>query len=309
MNLSSDTIIDPSVHIIILNWNGYKNTFECLNSLNQIKYKNCDIVLIDNGSETDEIDNILTYFSNIKIIKTENNLGFTGGNNLGIKYSMENNADFILLLNNDTVVEPDFLEFLLNKFMSHPKTGVVAPKISYYNKPEKIWSVGGKINIIRGSGVSYTNERSLKKANGEMGFVSGCCMLIGRNVFENVGLFDEKYFLYDEDADLCCRTINAGYKIYTETKSRIYHKIKASTAKNFSNLSLYYETRNRLYFAKKNFKSFYLFTTVYICFTMLLKSLFWICTGKSGRVSAALKGIKDFFYNRMGKISHQLPKI
>jgi hypothetical protein len=295
------------IYTIILNRNGYQDSKECIQSLLQATYKNFIIVLVDNGSNTNEAELLENEFPAIKAIRIEKNLGFSGGNNIGIKYSLEQNADYILLLNNDTTVERNFLEPLLEKMLQDKQVGIVAPQINYYSEPNRVWSAGGKIRKIRASGFADSDklEPRLSKKDRGVDFVSGCCMLIRREVFEKVGTFDENYFLYVEDTDFCYRVIKAGYKICLTPKSKIYHKVNSSTKKNNSLLPLYYTTRNRLYFAKKNFKRTFYLTFIYMLIVMSIKSIYWFIVGNSKYVKAVIRAFKDLFDNKMGKIEQR----
>lgn len=298
----------PLVHIIILNWNGLEDTSELLVSLSKISYINYKILIVDNNSANDEAEKLENISKGkAHIIRCEENLGFAGGNNVGIKYSFEKKADYILLLNNDTKVQPDFLEILVNKFETENQAGIIAPRINYYHEPEKIWSEGGKVSRIRGSGFAYSDklETEVEMADKSVTFVSGCCMLISREVLHKVGLFDENYFLYTEDTDLCLRTIRAGYKIYVAPQSKIFHKVNSSTKKNYSSIPLYYATRNRLYFAKKNFRSTYYLTVIYLILTMIIKSLGWLFLGRFNDIASVYSAFKDFFNGKMGKTNYK----
>jgi len=306
MNSLSITDSDPFVFIIILNWNGFKDTKECINSLLKITYKNYHIVIVDNGSDSNEIDELSNYANVISIVRSDVNLGFTGGNNLGIKYSLSKGAEFILLLNNDTTVEPDFLEPLIQINNLRENAGISAPQINYFCEPKKIWTYGGSISKLRSSGFAYSDEFEVKSDPDikKVDFVSGCCMLIKRDVFETIGLFDEKFFLYIEDTDFCYRTKEAGYNIFVTNQSKIYHKVGSSTSEKLKQLPLYYTTRNRLYFAKKNFRGFYLFSAIYLFVAMIVKSVFWILNGNFKNIYAVKKAFVDFFKGNMGKTNH-----
>jgi len=293
------------VSIILLNYNGAKDTIECVESLEKIIYKNFEIIVVDNNS--DEKDKKLLEGAlkkeNVSVIYNDSNLGFSGGNNIGINKAINGDSDFVLLLNNDTVVEPDFLEPLLEIFNKNKNSGIAAPQINYYNEPEKVWSEGGKISKIRGSGFAYS-ERMDNNENiddTKVGFVSGCCMLIKNEVFEDVGLFDEKFFLYVEDTDLCFRTDQLGYKIYITHKSKIFHKVNQTTAKENSTLPIYYNTRNRLYFAKKHFGLIYYYILTYLFFAFVFKCSFWIFTNQTQKVKVVIKAFSDFLKGKMGK--------
>lgn len=294
---------NPKIAIVILNWNGYEDTSECIISLHKITYDNYQIIVVDNGSEAEEFNKLKYNFPQIKVLRSDVNLGFTGGNNLGIKYSLEEKTDFILLLNNDTVVEPNFIQPLLEVFELEKNAGIAAPQINYFYEPKKIWTEGGKISRVRGSGFAYSDriENIVKPDYKSVTFVSGCCMLIKKEVFEKVGVFDDNFFLYVEDADLCYRTTHAGYKIIINHHSKIFHKVSNSTKETLSLLPLYYVTRNRLYFSKKNFPKFFILTLLYIIFSMLIKSIYWILNNNSKNILMIMKGFKDFFSKRMGK--------
>jgi len=298
----------PLVHIIVLNWNGLEDTSELLESLSKISYSNYLIVIVDNNSANDEAEKLENICKGkTHIIRCKDNLGFSGGNNVGFKYSLEEKADYILLLNNDTTVNPDLLEILVNKFETENQAGIIAPRINYYEEPEKIWSEGGKVSRIRGSGFAYSDklETEVDMADKSVTFVSGCCMLIKRDVLLKVGLFDENYFLYTEDTDLCLRTIKAGFKIYVTPRSKIFHKINSSTKTRHSSLPLYYTTRNRLYFVKKNFSNTYYLTVIYLILTMIIKSLGWLFLGRFNNITSVYSAFKDFFNGKMGKTNHK----
>ncbi len=294
----------PSVYIVILNWNGSEDTIELIESLKKISYNNYKIIVVDNNSLQEDIDNLLRrHYDDIQLIINEENLGFSGGNNTGIKLSIEKGADFVLIINNDTIVKPDFLDILVDKFNYDNQVGIVAPRINFYNNPTKIWSGGGKISKIRGSGFIYSNKVKIKDYS-EIDFVSGCCMLIKNEVFKKVGLFDEKYFLYIEDTDFCYRTKKNGYIICYTPESQIYHKVFGSTKKNNSTLPLYYSTRNRLFFARKNFPRLFPFTALYIFITMIIKCLFWLFGGEFKKINSVKRGLHDFLTKKMGRNSH-----
>ena len=297
----------PVVYIVILNWNGYKDTSELLESLFKITYGNYKIIVVDNNSIQEEVEKLKANYENqIQIIYSKYNLGFAGGNNVGIKSSLDQNADFILLLNNDTVVEKGFLEPLINKFNAEDQAGIVAPQINYFSQPKRIWSAGGKISKVRGSGFAISNklDNEIPQTDRYVDFVSGCCMLIKAQVFKRVGLFDEKFFLYVEDTDLCFRVKKAGYRIFVTPQSKIFHKVNSSTKNDFSVLPLYYTTRNRLYFSKKNFPFYYYLTLLFISLTMLFKGILWFITGQFKNVKAVLNAFTDFFLDRMGKTGY-----
>ena len=270
--------MQPRVSIIILNWNGLNDTIECLESLKKIDYPNYEVILVDNNSTGNDVGVIKKEFGNFinKIIVNKENLGFSGGNNIGIKDAINRNSEYILLLNNDTVVEKNFLNILLQRSIANPDVGLLGPLICYYSDHNKVWSAYGFISKIRGSGFSkkrnsYADYLIKDKI---CSFLSGCCLLIKKEVIEKVGALDENYFLYLEDTDYCYRALQAGFKMLYVGQSRIYHKVNVSTKKSNKLLPLYYTTRNRLYFAKKNLAFWFYIISVYLYFTMKIKRLF-----------------------------------
>jgi len=236
----------------------------CLNSLRRIKKNNIEveIIVVDNNS-TDGSQITLPKERGIKFMQNEKNLGFSGGNNRGIKYALEKNVDYVLILNNDTVVDENFLVNLVNNKnadISSPKIyfekGFEFHKDRYTEKQlgEVIWYAGGNIdwqNIIgKHIGVDEVDNGQFSKSR-EVDFATGACMLVKREVFEKIGYFDEKYFLYLEDMDFCVRAKKAGFKILFEPKAVVWHKNAASIGGSGSNLQDYYFTKSRLLFALK----------------------------------------------------------
>ena len=285
------------VGIILVNYNGYEDTVECLKSLQKINYKNFVVIVVDNASTKAPTDTQIEYIRNNSIYyQTNSNLGFSGGNNVGIKIAKENDCSFVLLLNNDTTVEPDFLDELMSAQSTHKNTGIVTGKIYYYAK-DKIWSAGGKYN--RNTGVtSQFGGKDSKEFNksGFITFATGCLMLIPMKVIKEVGYLAESYFLYSEDTDYCQRVIDADFNIYYCASSIIYHKVSASVG-NMSAMQERYMMRNNLYMIQK-YGKLKPFTYLY----------FFLHTSKDilrGRnhLKPVLIGTSDFFHHKKGKIT------
>jgi len=292
----------PKVAIIILNWNGFNDTRECLESLKSIHYCNYEIILVDNNSQGNEYQILKEKYKGFVnwFIKNDYNLGFAGGNNSGIQIALKNNFDYILLLNNDTVVEPDFLNKLVENGEKNKNIGILTPKIIYYSNKNLIWSAGGYISKIKASGFPYGLNKSVKSNDRERfcTFASGCCLLIKTEVFNNIGLLDDLYFLYLEDTDFCFRAIKNGYKILYIPSSIIYHKVNTSTTKENLLLPLYYSIRNRLYFARKNLGFYYYLALNYIISASLIKIIF--SKKKKEKLKVFISAMRDFFTGKMG---------
>lgn len=269
----------PKISIIILNWNGLQDTLECLESLKKNDYLNYEVVVVDNNSDGEDVRVIEQEYGQYvkKIIVNNSNLGFSGGNNVGINFALDDNCDVVLLLNNDTIVEPDFLSKLVETSIRHPDVGILTSRINYYLEKDIIWFAGGHISKVRASGFSYgigKHERNYLEDR-YCNFISGCCMYIKREVIERIGLLDENYFLYLEDSDYSYRAHKAGIKMLYASASKIYHKVSATTSKTDSFLVLYFGIRNRLYFSKKNFFWLYYFIAIiYLALTFSVKIFF-----------------------------------
>ncbi|MBU2592178.1 glycosyltransferase family 2 protein [Patescibacteria group bacterium] len=237
----------PRVSIIVLNWNGWKDTIECLNSLKKIAYPNYEVIVIDNGSTDGSVERLKAKSLKLKAVFNNKNLGFAEGNNIAIRRVLkENKSDFVLLLNNDTVVEKNFLTKLVKTTQKEERIGIVGPKIYYFDKRNVIQSAGSKINLYLGK---FPQIKSKKTT--EVDFVTGACLLIKTEVIKKIGLLDKKFFLIFEDMDWCVRAKKASYLILYVPGSIIWHKTGRSFKKE--NVSrTYYYTRNLFRFEFKH---------------------------------------------------------
>ena len=243
------------VGIVLLNYNSYEDTIDCINSLSNINYDNYCIVIIDNCSTDDSFAKLKKINSNkIYIIKSEFNGGWSSGNNLGIKKCLELNCEYILLLNNDTLVEKNFLEILIDFYEKNKICGIVSPKIMYNSNRKMIWFAGGSINFHKFLADNIGN----KEFDGdefsnihESEYITGCAMLINKKIINDCGYLPEEYFMYLEDVDYSLQVKKHGYKLYVQPKSIIYHKVSASTGGEDSPFTIKWMTRNRWLFFKK----------------------------------------------------------
>ena len=291
------------VFIIILNWNGWPDTLECLSSLNNIIYDNFEIILIDNGSkEKLPISNYQFPKLTITQIFNDLNLGFAGGGNQGIKIALEKNADYILLLNNDTAVEPDFLTKLIQVAQENKEAGILGPMIYFYGQDKLIWSAGGKIthHFTRGELIGYNNiDNGQYKEIKEVDYISGTCLLVKKEVVEKIGLISEDYFLYYEDNDWCQLARLAGFKCLLVPGAKIYHKASRS-AQEFSYPYIYYHSRNGLIFASRFGTKI---STFLISLWIFLKQMVKLIIGyKKEWAKPVMKGVIDFWVGNKGKL-------
>lgn len=288
------------VFIILLNYNGVNDTLECIKSLETINYNNYEIIVVDNDS-TDNSFTILKEEIGHKhhVISSNRNGGFAFGNNVGIRYALKKGADYILLINNDTTVEPNFLDELVRPMERSSDYGISTGLIlNYYNK-NLVWYAGGEINWNRFYGYHNHENENINKLNlceSEVSFATGCLMLIRSDVITKVGELPEEYFMYYEDVDYCASIQENGYKIYFNPKSVIYHKISAASGEAESPFAIKWNTRNRIIFINKyknkinNIKYIKLLLFFYI--TRIIKLIKYISKGRLDKVKALLSGLR-----------------
>jgi hypothetical protein len=245
----------PKASIIILNWNGLEDTIECLESLKKITYPNYEVIVVDNGSTGNDTQVIKEKFGDyIYLIQNDKNYGYTGGNNIGIRYALANyQPDYFLILNNDTVVAPDFLTELVRVSETDADIGIAGPKIYYHHFPGRIQSVGALVNMQKGrASLIGCNEIDTGQYDTEqdVDYVEGCCLLVKRELIHKVGLLDESYFCYWDEADYCIRAKKAGYKIVYAPMAKVWHK--GGISGKISTLRCYYMARNNFKFVRRH---------------------------------------------------------
>lgn len=242
----------PLVSIISINYDHPEVTCQMLDSLRKITYPNIEVIVVDNASPNDDPSIIPARYPEVKFIQLEKNLGFAGGNNVGIRQAR---GKYILLLNNDTEVTPDFLEPLVAKFENNPDIGVVSPKIKFHHTPDTLqFTVITPINKFTGrsKGLGFgVKDVGQWEFDAETAYAHGAAMMVPRHVIEKVGLMAEIYFLYYEELDWCYRIRQAGYKIYYVHNSLVYHKESISTGK-MSPTKIYWMNRARLLYIRRN---------------------------------------------------------
>ena len=362
----------PKISIIILNWNGWEDTIECLESLYQIAYPNYEVILVDNNSQDDSIVKIKDYCQGkikveskffkydpnnkpIKIIdckgkksgaskekeverlllnkklvliKNRDNLGFAGGNNIGIRYALaKEDCEYIWLLNNDTVVDRHALSEMVKLAESDSKIGIIGSKVLFYDSPDTIQAVGGKDKAGWAFATIYEGEfeKDDKKwcKNIELhGYIIGASLLVKRKVIDDIGLMDNKYFMFNEEIDWGVRAKKRKWRLFGCGKSKLWHKAGRAHSRelkrkknflgkpirvyNFKGFAFrkYYETRNGIYFVKKNFPKYFL---PFCLFVLPLKTIYKIVEVilyndcKVKRMKIIFRAIHDGMIGKMGK--------
>ncbi|HEC68495.1 MAG TPA: glycosyltransferase [Candidatus Desulfofervidus auxilii] len=304
----------PKVSVIILNYNNSQDTIKCLESIyKNIKYKRIQGIVIDNGSKTEDVLILKKWFNSQDVesifchkghfsynnepfkrelifIENQENLGFAGGNNIGIKYALNCGADYVWLLNNDTIIDKDALIELIKLAEIDKKIGMVSSKLYCYHDPKKVQYNGEKVVY---EGMEDVKGELPKPTNS----ATGCSLLMRRKLIENVGLLDEDYFLYFEDNDISTRALKAGWKVYYNPYSKVYHKGGASVGGWLKTpLSVYYATRNLLLYCYKHDGS-----KISEIFGSLKCQIFPQLNGDRKKIYAFSQGIEDFIFKKKGK--------
>lgn len=292
----------PLVSVITLNWNGLKVTSELLHSINKNNtYPNTEVIVVDNFSKEDPTEPLLSIYPSAKVIRNDKNLGFSGGNNVGIKAAK---GEYLFIINNDTEFTPHLIEGLLEVFEKYPDAGVVSPKFHYFFSKGTIEYAGYEsVNIFTGrNGMVGCREKDegqydeIRVTN----YAHGGAMMVSKKVVEEAGLLYEPFFLYYEEFDWCNKIKKKGYKIYYQPKSLIYHKESMTTGKS-SPLKTFYITRNRILFMRRNtpLPGLLVFLAYFICFTIPKNTLQFLVRKQKDHLKSFWKGILWHFNSKI----------
>lgn len=292
------------VYILILNWNGWRDTVDCVESVLQLDHPSFHILVIDNGSKDESVRELRRRFGsldNVEIVETGANLGFAGGNNAGIRLALERGASYVWLLNNDTTVDPQALSALVKAARAHPEAGVLGSKIYYFDHPNVLWFAGGLIDRDRGGHSIHIGQGEEDHGQYDsvrtVDYITGCSMLMPVDLIRSVGLMDEDYFLYWEEVDYNARIQEAGHQSLYVPASRVWHKVSASIG-GANPLQQRYEARNRLYFHQRHLPQ-----RLAVVRAHLLREFLHLIKTRQWRSAAArLRGVADFQLGRSGQI-------
>jgi hypothetical protein len=278
----------PKIFVIIPNFNGKNTLLKCLQSVNASGYSNLEIVVVDNDSKDGSLEEVKKYLTRAHFIKNEKNLGFATAVNIGIRFSLEKMADYVFLLNNDAEIENETLQKLVDEMEKDMKTGIGSPLI-FKKQNGKIWFAGGKINWWKMRTEHYFTN--LSQNSYETKHVTGCSMMIKKEVFKEIGLFNQNYFLYYEDADFCLRARKAGYKIMIFPKAIVYHLEKSDENKENK---VYWLVISGLIFFKNNTPAFLKIWTFFYFLLRRIKNWRDVKFRKSNLAKIVQKAYRDY---------------
>lgn len=297
------TQVSLFVAVVILNWNQEKDTADCLTSLRAVEGVPLRVILVDNGSSPESVDRLERHFSDVRVIRLPDNLGFAAGNNVGIREALREGASHILLLNNDTLVHPSFLPPLLEG-LNTSGVGVVGPKIYHHPEVTRLWFAGGMIDWRTGRqwhlGANELDEGQWDKPR-EVDYITACCLLAPARLFQEIGALDERYFIYFEETDWNLRVRARGYRCRYLPESRVYHKV-SQAMKTGSPVSDYYYARNRLLFFRSHAPLRYRLGLIALYTVRSLRYAYTLRTnGLRQNARAVVRGIRDFYAAKFGK--------
>ena len=292
----------PTVGIVISNYNGWQDTVQCLQSLQKQTFTDFEIILLDDASTNDSVGQLQAHLpQNTVFLPQSQNLGFAAANNVGIRRALADGCDWVLLLNNDTVAAPDFLQNLL---ANTPAGAVSCPKMLFLDPPDEIWFAGGTLDRATGKVKHLGGHQKDGPAFSQpqqVSFITFCCVLLPRAVIERVGFLDETLFMYCEDVDYCLRLADAGVPLWFLPQAKIWHKAGGSAG---GMLSVYYITRNTLYLTCTGKSKAYARakTVGPLAAGAARYALTRLLGRKKGRSYGAWRGALDFWRGKMGRM-------
>lgn len=296
--------MNKRIAIILINWNSFDTTNDCINSLNLVTDRDFDIIVVDNASIDNSGDQIKELHPHIILLKSLVNAGFTGGNNIGFRYSIAHNYEFSLMQNNDTFVEPDYLTPLINYMDEHPNTGVAQPRIFYHHNRNLIWDGGSYINHFLG----HTYTKGVGKASSEIynfekevDWITGCAFFVRNSILKQSGLLAENMFMQWEDVDLSFRIKKLGYNMAYVPSSVIYHiassSLKSQTKgkEGFLNPAAHYRNiRNRIWILKRYTPWYFAPSAIaFNFFYILLVIGYFALRRRFVKLNEVLRGVRD----------------
>ena len=296
--------MQSSVAIILVNWNSFDVTNDCIKSLKNIDYQNHQVLVVDNGSVDGSGDQLLLHHPEISLIKSAINQGFTGGNNLGFQYAIQHGFTYSIMLNNDTFVEPDFLTHLVNYMDLNSQTGAIQSRIHYNHNRSILWNGGSYYS--KWSGFAYTKGINQIPSKAylqlkEVDWVTGCAFFVRNTVLAQTGLLAQNMFIYSEDVDLSFRIKSLGYSLKYHPDSIVYHiagmsnKSKTKGKEGFLNPIVHYlNFRNRIWLLKR-YTKWYHAPTVITCniFYYSLILGYFAARWRPEKLKASLRAIRD----------------
>jgi GT2 family glycosyltransferase len=294
----------PKVAILILNWNDRRNTLETLESVRDLRYPNLAVFLVDNGSTDGSVEVVSEQFHEVHLIVSPENLGAPAGRNLGLEEILRHSdAEYVLILDNDVILEPCLLNTLIESVEKETDVGIVGPIIYYYAQPKRIWSAG-KSMVFREVLTKLLAKNRVETEEPPAGIkrvdcITGACMLVKRRVFERVGYFDPRYFLACEDTEFCVRAAKRGFASAVVTHAKLWHKVSASTGGGYTPPRTYYTGRSTILFLKEHGRPWNWITA--ITFATLGLPIAYLRERRRGNQRAVVMKLRGYLDGLLGR--------
>jgi len=292
----------PSVFAVMLNWNELHHTVPCIDSLKKSIMPFSRIIVLDQASEDGSVEKLQKIYKDdtqVHILRNEKNYGFAVGMNIGIQRALDMGAEFVFILNNDTIIDEECLSKLYDVISNDSSAAVAGPAIMYYSNPDKLWQAGGYFNKLKmGVSVPEKGKRlsEINHSTSQVGFLTGCALLVPRKTFEKVGLFDASLFFYGDDVDYGLRIKEADLNMYFVPTAKVWHKIEDITIDRTTPYVLYHLARSTVIMLRKRFSGIEKFYGILLQFTVYTAFRIWqTVRGRRGwqSVSSWLKGLLD----------------
>lgn len=296
--------------VILVNYNGLRFNEECINSILRSDWPGeINIYVIDNHSTDSSMEQLKSCFSKrkeVNLIYLSQNIGFAAANNIGIRKSLAYEADFVIILNNDTVIDKDMIKIMVETSLRYPDS-IIVPKILYEADKDILWYAGGFFSRLvwkpKSRGENEKDQGQYDE-DSDCDYANGCCMLLPQKVFISLGFMDESFFLYYEDTEYSLRAKKMGIKIRYSSKARMYHKVNASTGGNSNPVCAYYISRNWIMCMRKRMPPFrYAIFFLYYILNRMACFGVWALQGKWKMINAGYFGIYDYMRHKSGKWS------
>jgi GT2 family glycosyltransferase len=295
----------PKVAILILNWNGMHDTAETLASVRRLKYQEFQTFLVDNGSVDGSLHAIAAGFPEVHLLPSPRNLGVAGGRNFGLEAILDrSDAGYVLILDNDVAVEPDMLDKLVEAAEMRADIGIVGPIVYYQSDPRRIWSAGARIVFREVTAKSLarnslgTEQQQVERIT-PVDCITGCCMLVKRQVFEAIGHFDQRYFMVGNETDFCYRAAKQGFASAVVTHAKLWHKVSASTGGGYSPARAYFTGRSTILFLKEHGRMWHWITT--LTFSALSLPVAYLRERRRGNQRAVAMKLRGYVDGLLGR--------
>jgi GT2 family glycosyltransferase len=296
---------DPPVHAVVVNWNGRELLRPCLETLLASHYSNLTITVVDNASSDGSTDLIAEEFPRVRVIANAENQGYAAGANVGLAAAAADGGAYVLLMNNDTEIAPDALVSLVEAAREHPRAAFVGPMIYYHDRPDVIWSAGGRISYwtgdIRHVGIRERDRGQFDRVR-PVDYVTACAVLVAVKPLEEIGMMDAGYFMYNEDTDWCVRAVERGYAVLVAPRAKVWHKVSMSSGGGLSAYKVYHRFLSTFRFFRKHARPYHWVGIVpAVAGRAVLFVLGELLRGRPSNAAAVFRGAADTLRGRRAR--------